>query len=68
MVDGLANSGLRSFHNCENLPVIAFFGIYDGDKVIVRAFRRDDVDEKFIAGLGPELAKHAAKFLENIDQ
>ena len=65
-VDKLSRSGLRVFDNCVNTPAVTFFGVFDGNKVVVQAFRREDVDERFIRGLGHEIAKHAASFLGEI--
>jgi len=66
-IERLSEHGLGAFNNTANVPAIIFFGVFDGDKVIVRAFRREDIDVKYIIGLGPELSKRAADFLEKIE-
>lgn len=65
-VERLSKRGLSAFDDCLNVPVVTFFGVFDGSKVVVQAFRRDDVDVRFIQGLGPSIAKHAADFLGEI--
>jgi hypothetical protein len=65
-LDRVADRGLTSLDNCLNIPPIIIFGVFDGNKVHVRAYRRDDVPSNMIEGLGPELSRCAARFLEKV--
>lgn len=65
-LDRVSDSGMQAFDICLNVPHIVIFGVFDGNKVHVRAYRREDIPLSMIEGLGPELSRCAAKFLEKV--
>lgn len=65
-LERFADRGMSTFDVCLNMPQVIIVGVFDGTKIIVRVYRRDDVDVKYIQGLGPHLSKQAAEFLRDI--
>jgi len=61
----MAEGGIAALsHRLDTMPPIAFFGVFDGDQVLVKAFHRTDVDPEVVGELGQHLAHCASEYLE----
>jgi len=69
IVQIIARGGLRAADTRVDVkPPIMFFGVFDGESVVIRAFHRQDVDSEVIHEFSTHLATCAADYLETVGQ